>query len=477
MESLRKRALKSVFWTGIQQFSTSGVSFIVSIILARLLLPKEFALIAMTALFLEVGRTLRDSGLASSLIRTVNPDDEDYSTVFYFNLAVSILIYIILYFLAPFIADFYNQPILTKLVRVLSLKVIFGAFSSIQMTQLTKVMDFRTQLFINLPALAISSTVGIYMAYNGYGVWSLACMTIVQSIITCVILWIYSGWRPLLSFSQSKFKYHFNFGNKLAVASLLNTLFKNIYPVIIGKFYHASILGYYSRAESLRNFPITSLSAVLNKVTYPLFAEIQNSDIRLKSTYKSIMQLSMFIVSPILILMIALAYPLFELVLTSKWLSAVPYFQILCLAGLFRPISAYNLNILNVKGKSSLRLRLSILKRSLTIIFVIAGFQFGIFGLLIAQLINSLVGLYINCHHSGKLINYRFIEQIKDIYMFVIISSISGFLVYFIDVTFFDMNSFFVRLLSGVILGSFSYILLNFITQPQFLYDLRKIQS
>lgn len=474
MVSLRKLALKGVLWTGIQQFSMSGVSFIVSIILARLLLPQEFALIAMTSIFLGIGQTLTDSGLVSSLIRTSNPNEEDYSTVFYFNLAASIFIYIVLYLLAPFVADFYNQSILTSLVRVLSLKIIVGAFSSVQRTRLTKAMDFRTQLFISLPALVVGSILGIILAYKGYGVWSLVNMTIVQSIISSITLWVYVGWKPLLSFSRSKFNYHFNFGNKLAIASLSNILFTNIYPVIIGKFYPASLLGYYSRAQSFRNFPITSLSAVLNKVTYPLFAEIQNNDIRLKSANQTIMQLIMFIISPLLFLMIALASPLFELVLTSKWLPAVPYFQILCLAGLPRPISAYNLNILNIKGKSGLRLKLNIFKRTLTIILVLAGFQFGIYGLLVAQVVTSYVGLFINCYYSGKFINYQFLDQMRDIFYFILTAILCSVLVNYTDLYFFDTASLVIRVLVGATLGGLTYLLLIYISKPQFLYDLKK---
>lgn len=424
--SLTKRTVSGFFWTFSQQVSVQFINFIETIILARILLPSEFGLIGMLAVFIAIGNTLIDSGLTSSLIRTANPTEKDYSTVFFINLLGSILIYCILFFTAPLIASFYKQPMLTNIVRLYTLTFIIRAFSSVQMTRLTKELNFKLQMTIQIPSEILGSALGIILALSGFGVWSLVWMNIFQSSMYSIQLWIRSGWRPKFLFDKDLFKYHFNFGYKLTLSSLLDTVYQNLYTLIIGKFFSAAQVGYYTYSMTLRQLPIQNISGALNKITYPIFSSIQNDDIALKRAYKKLMQQVIFWIAPILILLTIIAEPLFRLLLTEKWLPAVPYFQILCIAGILYPLQAYNLNILKIKGRSDLFLKLAVIKKVLSISGVFVALQFGIFGLLYFQIVMTLISFVINTWYSGKFINYSFKNQLSDISPILLVAACTG---------------------------------------------------
>ncbi|AMC10866.1 capsule biosynthesis protein CapK [Lutibacter profundi] len=474
--SLKKKALSGVFWTFLQQFSTQGIAFVVSVILARLLLPEEFGLIAMISVFMGIGTILMNAGLGSSLIRSKNPNQEDYSTVFFFNLGGSVVIYAIIFAIAPYIANFYNQDILTNIVRWYAITFIINAFSMIQLTRLTKLMDFKTQMIVAVPSLIVSGGVGIYMAYSGYGVWSLVGQILTQSIVSTLQLWYWSKWTPSWVFSKEKFIYHFNFGYKLTLSGILDTIFTNAYAIIIGKFFPIAKVGYYQRANSLQLFPVGSISAVIGKVSYPLFAKIQDDDVQLKSVYKKIMQMIVFIVAPTLIVLGVLAEPLFRFLFTEKWLPAVPYFQILIFTGILYPIHAYNLNILNVKGRSDLFLKLEVIKKTITIIVIVIAFQFGIYGLLYGSVLVSLLAFFVNTYYSGKFINYSTFEQVKDILPILALALITGILVYGIDYAVIKLFKYdLVRLLIGGFMAFVFYIPLSYLFKLNSLTELINI--
>ena len=332
--SFRKKALSGIFWSSVQSFGTQSVSFLISIILARLLLPEEFGLIAMIAVFMGVGNTLLNAGLGESLIRTKDPTEEDYSTVFFFNLIGSVIVYAIIYFSAPWIADFYNQPLLIDIVRWYSIVIVINAFSMIQLTRLTKQVDFKTQMKVSLPSTILAGILGICLAYEEFGVWSLVYMAIFRSILDMLFLFYNTKWLPSLVFHVEKFKYHLSFGYKLTFSNLLNIVFNNVYQVIIGRYYQSAILGFYDRANQLKTLPVQTLSKIVSRVTYPIFAEFKDDNVRLKSAYKKVMQLLVFIIAPLLLILSALAEPLFRFLFTEKWLQAVPYFEILCWSGI-----------------------------------------------------------------------------------------------------------------------------------------------
>ena len=434
--SLKKQAIAGMVWTFAQQFSTQIIQFVISVLLARLLFPSEFGIIGMIAVFLGVGNVLINSGLASSLIRTQDADQEDFSTVFYFNLMGSIVMYALLYIAAPYIAQFFEQPILTNIARLLGLNFIIGAFSSVQLTRLTKKMDFKTQLIVSIPSIIGGGIIGIVLAYQGYGVWSLVWMNLGQSLLSSLQLWIITKWRPSFMFSVAKFKYHFSFGYKLLLSSLLDTVFNNGYTIVIGKLFSPAQLGYFTRANTVVQLPVANIAGALNKVTYPLFAAIKDDDVRLKSVYKQIMRMVTFLMAPTLIIMGVLATPLFRFVFTEKWLPAVPYFQILCISGILYPLHVFNLNVLNVKGRSDLFLKLEIIKKIFLVLTISLSLPFGIYGLLWGIVLFSIIALFVNTHYSGKFIHYSAFQQIKDVLPILILGVVAGAITLGVDLLF-----------------------------------------
>ncbi|MGN6397841.1 MAG: lipopolysaccharide biosynthesis protein [Mucilaginibacter sp.] len=431
--SLKERAVSGLLWSLWQQFSSKIIGFCISIFLARLLQPAEFGLLAMLSLFIAVGTTLLDGGLTVSLIRTVDADERDFSTIFYFNLAGSIGLYLILFFAAPLIAGFYNQPLLKEIVRVYGLTLIINAFYGVQSTLLIKSLKFRKQTNIQIPAAIGGGLLGILLAKMGYGVWSLVWMGLCTSLLSTVMHWYYSPWRPGFLFDRKCFSKHIHFGYKMTLSGLLDTVYQNLYLIIIGKYFSAAQLGYYSRADTISQLPIGNISAAVNKVAYPMFAEIAADPVKLKNVYKKLMQQVLFWNAPILILLFLIAEPLFSLLLTDKWLPAVPYFKILCISGIMYPLHAYNLNVLKVMGKSGLFLRLEIIKKVLSIAGIMIFISYGIYGLLYFQLFFNLVAYYINSLYSGRLIQYPVKEQIEDILPIIIMAAIAGAICYFID--------------------------------------------
>lgn len=454
---LRKRTIIGVCWSLAQQFSIKILNFSITVLLARILAPAEFGLIAMLAIFVSVGHVLMDAGLTSSLIRTPQADQKDYVTVFYFNLMGSSLIYLLLFFTAPFVAQFYKQEALTAILRVYGTVIILNALFAVQHTILTKEMNFRRQTQIQIPAVILAGITGIVMARMGYGVWSLVWMNICNAFLTVLLYWTFSSWRPSFSMDHQRLKFHFNFGYKIALSSILDSLHQNIYTMLIGKFYSLNTLGLYARAEAMSQLPIVNLSYAINKVTYPMFSEIAEDTVKLKMIYRKIMQQVIFWNAPLLIFLSIIALPLFLFLLGDQWLPAVPYFQLLCLAGIIYPLHAYNLNILKVKGRSDLLLRLEMIKKAVSLLGIIAVISFGIYGLLYFQLCFNFLGYYLNSLYSGKLINYPAKEQVADLLPILAIAGITGAATYFLDnlmVHFLQPNDGWRILMTGLVYSS-----------------------
>ena len=462
---MKKKLLIGVLWTSIHQFFSQVIHFFISIILARLLLPEDFGLVAIVLIFIAIGESLYRTGLSQSIVRSKNIDQDDYSTVFWFNMIGSIIIYSFIFLLSQIIARFYNELILSSLIRVSSLSIIIGAFSSLHNTRLTKEMNFKRLAIIDIPSILAMGIVGISLAYFGYGVWSLIWSNLARLFVSSVLLILNSKWTPSMKFKKEKFIVHFKFGYKMTLSRLLDTIFNNIYFMIIGKLFSPIQLGYYFRADTLKQYPVNNISIILNKVTYPFFAEIQDDNINLKKTYKEIMQLVFFLVTPILVLMAVLAKPIFLFLFTDKWLPSISYFQILCIAGIFHPLISYNLNILQVKGKSGLFLKIEIIKKIMTLIIILLSFSYGIYGLLWGQVILSFISFLINSHYAGIIINYSAFMQIKDIFPVILISLISGgstYLLYKLLISILN-NKFIFSLFLATIFFVLIYILISYI--------------
>ena len=431
--SIRRKAISGFFWTFCQQFVTVFFNFLVSVILARLLLPAEFGLIGMISVFIAVGEALMNGGLANSLIRTENPDQLDYSTVFYANLVVSIGIYFAVFLAAPFIAAFFKHPVLVGLLRVYMLCVILYAFSAVPATRLTKELNFKRLLVYHLPSLVLGGATGVVMAYLGFGVWSLVWMNVIQAFLYSAQLWYLSRWLPSPVFDRHRLKKHFGFGSRLVLTAILDRIYSNVYNLVIGRFYSAALLGYYTRANTLVQIPSGNLFEAINKVSYPAFAAIQNEQGRLLEAYKKMMHQVLFIIAPVLAMMALTAEPLFRLLLTDKWLPAVPYFRILCVAAVLNTVNGYNLTILLVKGRSDLYLRLNVIEKVFISVGILASVRLGIYGLLYFQVASSVVIYLINGYTSGKLIEYPVVPQLVNLLHIFLIAFVAALPTWYLD--------------------------------------------
>jgi O-antigen/teichoic acid export membrane protein len=435
--SIKKKAVSGLLWTFTQEFSVQGINVVIGIILARILMPAEFGLIGMLSVFMAIGNSLLDSGMTSSLIRKANADQRDYSTVFTMNLIFSVLVYIVLFLCAPFVAAFFDQPVLVSIMRVYTLTFIITAFVGVQTTKLTKEMRFKVQMYMQIPSVIIGGIVGIVLANLNYGVWSLVWMSIVQSFLFAVQHWIFAGWTPGLYIDRSRFRYHINFGYKLTISGLIDTIYSNIYNVIIGKLFPAAQLGYYTRAKTLQMLPVNNMSRALQKVTYPMFSALTDDD-KLRQAYKVVMRQVIFWIAPLMVLLIIIAKPLFLLLFTAKWSAAVPYFQLLCITGILYPLHSYNLNILKVKGRSDLFLRLEIVKKIFITVGIAISVFWGIKGLLVFQVIASVFSFIVNSWYSGRFIKYSGWEQVREISPTIIAAGVTGVIVALLNYFLFD---------------------------------------
>lgn len=469
---LRKTAVSSILWSLWQQVSLKIVSFCITIYISRLLDPAQFGLIAMLSIFVAIGNSLMDSGLTSSLIRTNHATDRELSTVFYFNLIGSVVLYFGFFFAAPLIARFYHQPILVPLARVYGLIFISNAFFGIQSALLVKEMKFKRQTNIQIPASIVGGIVGIWMAREGFGVWSIAAMYLSNSFSSTALHWICSTWRPLLVFDKESFKKHFNFGYKITASGLIDTAYQNLYLIIIGKFFSAGQLGLYSRADSISQLPISNISAAINKATYPLLAKVSDDVVQLKLIYKKLMQQVMFWNAPALVLLALIAAPLFHLLLTDKWIGAVPYFRLLCISGVMYPLHSYNLNVLKVTGETALYLKIETIKKVISIVGICISINWGIYGLLYFQLFFNFIGYYINSFYTGRLIAYPVKEQVGDVLPIMMTTAFCGLLCHWITtLLFFHIDNSVIQIGITTILFVTLYGGINFFSKSAALTD------
>lgn len=472
--TLRNKTISGIFWSFLQNVGSQGISIITIIVLARILTPRDFGLIGMLTIFIAISQALVQAGFNQALIQKKDTDEEDYSSVFYINLVASVLLYGILYFSAPLIANFYEQPILIEMTRVLSLIFVINAFSYVQEAKLRKEMRFKSLMFVHIPSTIISGIVAISMALTGFGVWSIVGMQLSMRLAYTVQLWLYAKWKPLWTFNKEKAKRLFSFGGNLMVASIINTIFQNIYLIVIGKFFPVNVLGYYQNAKRLVDTPTKTLSSVVGSVTFSAFSFIQDDDVKLKSGYRRIIQQMLFWICPMLIFAAILAKPLFSFVLTDKWLPAVPFFQLLCLGGILGPLNTYNLNIVKVKGRSDIFLKLEILKKTIVAIGVAATVSFGVWALVIFQTVYAGIAYVINSYYAGKFINYPMMEQVKDVLNIFVLTALTGTLVLLLDYKLNDLSNI-IRLGVGLITGSGSYIILANIFKFKPLLEFKQI--
>lgn len=443
-ETLKQKTIKGAVWSFAEQLLTRGSNFIIGIIIARILSPTDYGLVGMLGIFLGISQLFIDGGLTSALIRTKNPSKKDFSTVYLINIGLSSLFYLILFFCAPIIADFYSQLLLIPLTRALALTLVIASVASVQGTSLTIKVDFRTKTKISGTASLLSGIIGIICAYKGLGVWALVVQSIASTTIITLATLYYVKWIPRLAFSEESFKRLFSYSSRLLAASCISVIYENSYPLVIGKRFTPSDVGQYSRAGQFPGITDSTITGALNRVAFPVLSQVQDDNERLLGVYEKYIQLSSFLIFPILMGLCGCARPLVLILLKEQWLDCVPFLQILCFGKMTNGITSINLNLLYVKGRSDLVLKLEILKKSIAFSILFITMFFGLKIMCVGQVVYGFIALYLNTHYTKKILGYSFIRQMTTIAPYFVLSMIV-----------LAMSLFFTRFISNCTLSLF----------------------
>lgn len=416
-QQVKERTISGLIWSFIDLLASQGIQFIVLLILARILAPEHFGLIGMVAIVIAVSNSIIDSGFSQALIREKEVARAEYSTIFYFNILMSSLLYTALYVAAPYISAFFNESQLMIMIRFLSFGIVINSFAIIPRVLLIKKLQFRTQSLITMISSTLAGIISVYLAAMGYGVWSLVVQALMTQALQTIILWTVTKWMPARAFEMSFFRRLFRFGSKLLLSGLIDTFYQNIYSLLIGRLYPAAMLGYYTNAAKLTDVIANSTTAALQRVTYPVLSGFQDDTLQLRNMYERLIRLAAYIMFPLMIGLLTVADSFIPLLLGEQWIHSIGYFKLLCLAAMIYPLHALNLNILQVKGRADLFLKLEIIKKSLLTLLIGASllFSLGIYGLITAAVLCSYLSLFINTYYSAREISYSVQEQLKDL--------------------------------------------------------------
>ncbi len=459
MDSKNKKTkvLASLIWKLMERLGAQGVSFIVQIILGRLLMPEDFGAIAIVTVFITLSNVFVQSGFNTALIQKKDADDKDFSSVFYLSTFIATMLYVLLFFTSPYIADYYSSPQLTQVLRVLAIILFFGAFNSIQNAYVARNMMFKKLFFSSTGSVIFSGIVGVIAAYLGLGVWALVLQQITYNLSVSVILWFTVKWRPRLLFSLSKVKVLFSFGWKLLASSLLNTLYMDIRTLIIGRIYNSSMLGFYNRGVQFPKLIVTNMDGAIQSVMLPALSDEQDNKKRVKEMVRRAIVTSSFLVFPMMVGLAVVAEPMIKIVLTDKWLPAAPFLQIFCASYALIPIHTANLQAINALGRSDVFLKLEIIKKVIGILILAISINFGIYAMAWGMVLSGAISSFINAYPNKKLLNYSYLEQWKDIIPSLLISLLMGLTVYVLN---FLSIAEFLKLFVQIVVGVVVYILL-----------------
>lgn len=459
--SLKKTAAKSFYWSAIEKFSSQTLQFTISIILARLLLPADFGLLAMIMIFFAIANVFIQSGLSTGLIQKHDRTDIDYSTVFVFNLVISLVFYAILWLTATYIADFYNENKLVAIIRVSAISLIINSFAIIQRTKLTINLDFRSIALINIISVFISGILSIGLAYFGYGVWSLVINGLANSVSSVALLFILIKWKPSFVFSRKSFRVLFSFGSKILLSSIIHQLTLHLYSSFIGKVYSTSELGYFNKAKSYADLSSTSLNNILSQVSFPLLASLQNNKDKLSFVYESMIRIASFVMFPSMILIAILAKPLILVLLTEKWSQSIVLLQWYAFSRIFYPLGSVNMNLLNATGRSDLFLKVEIAKMSVSVIILMITISISLKAIVIGSVISSLISFFIQSYFPGKYYGFGAFKQLyeirKTVLATIVMSIISVLLMHLIGDSY--MQLLFVPIFALIIYSTISWLL------------------
>lgn len=458
-----------MIWTAIERFGQQLLRLIIGIIIARILEPYMFGIVGMTVIFTDLAQSILDSGFGSALIQKKDRNEIDYSTCFYFNVVVGLLLYIVLFISAPYIAKFYHTEELINVIRIISIGFVFNSLIISQNAKLSAEFRFKVSAIINVASYLISGVVGIVLAYIGFGVWALVFQQVLSCFLRVLFIEIYTRWIPLLVFSRISFNYLFNFGSKVLVSGFLFSIYNNLYTLVIGRIFAPAEVGHYNRANQFASLPSSTLIGVVMKVAYPLMAKVQDDTERLRRSYQKFLRLPIYIIYPILVGLIVLAKPFIVLLIGEKWIFCVPLLQVLAFGYMFDPLTQVNLNILYVKGRTDLVLKLDIIKRIIGITILFLTLPFGIWWLCFGRSVYGLIAYSINCYYTGKYIEFGFWEQMKYNIPLFVKAGIMGVLCY---IPMFFTSNYYYQLILGFIIGVISYFAISIITNDESYNDL-----
>ena len=450
---LKQKTIIGLSWSFIDNFVVQAIALVVGVVLMRLLSPAEFGILAIITFFIAISTSFIDSGFGSALIRKKDCTTTDCCMVFYFNLAASIFFYGLMFFLAPFAESFFNEDGLTSVLRVAGIVLIINATGNIQHTLLVKKIDFKTKTKISIVSDTLSGAIAIILAYNGFGVWSLVWRSVLQQSFTSILMWFMNSWRPVAVFSLKSFRELFGFGYKLALSGLIDTAYKNIYYPIIQKVFSSATLGFYTIAEKYTSLFSTTLTTNIQRVSFPVLSTVQDNPEKLRWGYRKIIKSTMMITFTLILGLAAVAKPLIVILIGEEWLSCVPYLQLMCFSTMLYPLQTMNMNIITIKGRSDLFLKLEIIKKAINIPLIFVGIYLGVEALLIGAIVTSIIACSLNSYYLAKLLDFSSKDQLMDILPLLAVSLFVSLIVW--SITFFGWNNWvtlFLQLLAGAAL-------------------------
>lgn len=454
--SLKSKTISGLLWKFAERIGAQAITFILSIILARLLSPSDYGAIAILLVFITIADVFVNAGFGSALIQKKDADDLDFSSVFYFSFIFSVFVYLVVFLAAPFVANFYNMPILQPTLQVLALRIPVAAINSVQQAYVSRNMQFKKFFYSTLSGTAASAVVGIFMAYNGYGIWSLVGQYLSNAVINTMVLFSVISWRPQLIFSFQRLKSLFSYGWKLLLSGLLDTASQSLNSLLIGKFYSSADLAFFETGKKFPMVIVTNINSSISSVLFPALASEQDEPEKVKAHTRKAIQISSYIMWPMMLGMVACADSIVSLVLTDKWMPAVPYLQIACITYGLWPIHTANLQAINAIGRSDVFLKLEIIKKVIVIAALLISIQFGVLFIALAGLITGIINAFINAYPNGYLLNYSYIEQIEDIFPSFLSAAMMALVVYYIGSF---TENIYLKLLLQITCGIIIYIL------------------
>lgn len=472
--SFKHNAIQGFKWTLLERLSLQIIQFGIGIVVARYVVPAEYGIIGMLAIFMALGQTIQDSGFGIALIRKKDKSNADYSTAFFFNIIVGSIVYLFFFITAPLIADFYNTPELTSITRVYMLTLLMNSLTIVQLAKMTSEYKFKLQFIINTLSIVISGICGIIMAIRGFGVWTLVWQAIILNLLKTVLIWITANWLPYIIFSKESFKYLFGFGSKMLLISFIDVIYNNIYIFFIGKLYRKEDLGYYTRANNYVAIPQNITSQIVSKVVLPILTPYQNDNSKLLSVYEKIYKFIIFVVYPLLMMLLILSRPIILITIGEKWEECVPYMQILSVCAMLMPLTYINVNLIIVKGFSGILLKIDVYKKLIGFVIAILIVRYGMIWICWGAAIYSLAAFVINSYQTNRIIGLGLFKQLRIILPIVIRTVLMGIIVYWIINM---MDSLWMQILVGGGVGSIIYMLSAYLFKDESFMAIIRIKN